>query len=173
MIPMVRQTVKKTANLDLRCMLLQICHATWGCLKPQGVRENKNTTDLRRTSNERLNQSVVCNLAARLPSASTNVLKANMQFSLKMWNLPSPSPNNSHQNPQAPQSLQRLTRLSFSNPPRFLNQVQPSINRQPLQTWYVLFNFKQTVQPSLQMIERHLAFPMKYSFSLPFMTYTA
>lgn len=173
---MVRQTVKKTKPILISgacCCRYPL--ATWGCSKPQSVRENKNPTDLRRTSNERLNQSVVCSRAARLPSASTNVLKANMLFSLKMWNLPSPSrfPNNSHQNPQAPQSLLLLTRLSFSNPPRFLNKVQPSINRQPLQTWYVLFNFKQTVQPKLQLIERYLAFPMKYSFSLPFMTYTA
>lgn len=93
---------KYEVNIVFRCMLLQASSCNQGQFKPRSVRENKNPTDLHRTLNERLNQSMVCSRAARLPSASTNVLKTNMLFSLKMWNLPSRFPNSSHQNPQAP-----------------------------------------------------------------------
>lgn len=126
-------------------MLLHIPSRNQGHFEPRSVHENKNPTDLRRTSNERLNQSMVCSRAARLPSASTNVLKANMLFSLKMWNLPSCVPNNSHQNPPCTPNKTLLLEPSQVS--------KPFINKQPFLAWYVLFD----------LIERYFS-----HFSLPF-----
>lgn len=127
---------KDEASIDFQCMLLQISSCNQEQFEPRRVRENKNPTDLRRTLNERLNQSMVCSRAVRLPSASTNVLKANMLFSLKMWNLPSRFPNSSHQNPQAPPTPNKTLLLE----PSQVSKLSQAFHKQTTSSNLVCFS---------------------------------
>ncbi len=138
MIPTVKQTVKNTKPI----LISGACcrrhpHATRGSLNPGvyvRIKPHRSPQNLERVLKSEYGVQSCCTaffgIYQHAQSQHAILIKI-VESALSL----------SHQFPSKSTSTSYSKQDSFSNPPRFLNQVKPTVNRQPLQTWFVLLDF--------------------------------